>query len=299
MLRFSMILSIFLAFSVSASAQSSKYSSWSDPSNPKPTENSATFAEKLHKLIDDAEKAKAADPVFLKDLRALANSYAAPSLSVVLSDSFDDGDFTKDPTWQVLSGDYFIEKGWGLRNKVAQTGQSSQSSTQLNSGEDVAIAIFGSILQQATGAKNKPAAPAQPTENAIATPVKISNAFSMSMSISSWLANGHFEAGVFQGNDASTGYRLVYKSGRPLDLIKVGSQGRTSIAQSNAAQSIEDKKFHDIVWSRGHDGMMTVSIDGAEIIRVADTSFSDPFDGVRISDQGGDFIIKKITVSGS
>ena len=44
---------------------------------------------------------------------------------------------------------------------------------------------------------------------------------------------------------------------------------------------------------------MRVTLDGSEIMATSDRAFSDPFDGVRISDKGGDFIIKQVKVSGS
>lgn len=98
-------------------AQSTRYSSWSDPAAASGSAGQASlqdFIERLNKLIDDAEKAKAADPVFLKDLRALASGATNPWKTTLLDDSFADGNFTANPVWQVLSGEYFIETGWGL-----------------------------------------------------------------------------------------------------------------------------------------------------------------------------------------
>ena len=307
MKRFLLIFLVSLTWPTVALAQTPKYSTWSDPSQPSAQSSSnadvTEFADKLNKLIDEAEKARAADPMFLKDLRDLANSYAAPTRRIIFSDTFEDGNYTQGPAWNVASGAYFIESGWGLRNKILETGQTTQNEQKVDTGEDLAIALLGSILQQATGAQQQQQAAAQTQnktkENLITSSLRISNSFAMSMEVSSWVANGHFEAGVFQGSNASTGYRMVYQSGQPLQLVKVGSKGRTVIAQSNAALSIEDKKFHAIEWSRAPGGQMVVSVDGIEMIRATDRSFSDAFDGVRLSDQGGDFIVKRISVDGS
>jgi len=303
MMRFFLVFAISLTLPLVVSAQTPKYSTWSDPSKPSAqgvgNAEVKTFVDELNKLINDAEKAKAADPVFLKDLRALANSYSAPTLQTIFSDAFEDGNFTQGPTWNVASGAYFIENGWGLRNKILTSGQAAQTENKVNSGEDLAVALLGSILQQATGAQQPTKAPvAETKENLITSSVRISNTFSMTLDYSSWGANGHFEAGVFQGGNATTGYRVVYRSGQPLQLIKVGSKGRSVIAQSSTALTIEDKKFHAIKWSRTADGQMVVSIDGTEMISIVDKSFSDAFDGVRISDQGGDFIVKRIAIDG-
>lgn len=303
MFRFFLVFTILLASPLATLAQTTKYSTWSDPSQPSAqtagNTEVKTFADKLNRLINDAEKAKAADPIFLKDLRALANSYSTPVLHTVFSETFEDGNYTQAPTWNVVSGAYFIENGWGLRNRILATEQPAQTENKNNSGEDIAIALLGSILQQATGGQQQQAAPlAQAQENLITSSVRLSNAFTMTLDFSSWLDNGHFEAGVFQGGNATTGYRILYKSGQPLQLIKVGSKGKSTIAQSNTLLSIEDKKFHSVKWSRATDGQMIVTIDGTEMIRVTDSSFSDAFDGIRVSDQGGDFIVKRIAIDG-
>lgn len=306
MKRFLLIFLVSLALPAVALAQTPKYSTWSDPSKPSTQTSSNAdgtgFADKLNKLIDEAEKARAADPTFLKDLRALANSYSLPTLRTIFNDTFEDGNYTQSPAWNVASGAYFIESGWGLRNKILEAGQTAQNEQQVDSGEDLAIALLGSILQQATGAQQQQQAAAstqtKTQENLITSSVRISNAFVMSMEVSSWIANGHFEVGVFQGSNANAGYRILYQSGQPLQLLKVGSKGRTTIAQSNTLLTIEDKKFHTIRWSREASGEMIVSVGGKEMIRATDRSFSDAFDGVRLSDQGGDFIVKRISVDG-
>ncbi len=289
-------LSILLLPNV-LSAQSSRYSTWADPSS-RTAANPAldSFVEELNKLIDDAEKARAADPTFLRDLRNLANGQKVTPLKVLVSDTFADGDYTNNPTWQIVSGDYFIENGWGLRNRLITANAQTSSSSSGNSGEDFAKAVLGQILKRAT---NTPSQQTAATENLIALRAPISNAFVLEVEMSSWDANNHFELGVFQGQQPHAGYRLLYVSGKGIQLHRVGNSGSSVIATSSEAIAIEDKDFHNIVWSRGDDGSMRVSLNGTEVIATSDRGFSDPFDGVRISDKGGDFIIKRIKVSGS
>ncbi len=286
----------------SGHAQDNRYSTWADPNAQ--NDVAATDAEarlkdliaRLNKMIDAAEKSRAADPTFLRDLRALANVAASPWNTVVLDDAFADGDFTQNPSWQVLSGDYFIEQGWGLRNRILSNADQVQpsSSDSNNSGEDLAKVLLGNILRRATGVENQTG----PVENMIVTRVPISNAFRLSAEISSWVENGHLEIGVFQGGAARIGYRLLYVGGKGLQLHRVGNSGSSVIESATKALTLEDKKYHAIVWSRGTDGKMTVTVDGETVISTVDRGFSDPFDGVRISNKTGDFIIKRITATG-
>ena len=186
-------------------AQNTRYSTWSNPADSSPGANPGVpqaFIDKLNTLIDEAEKANAADPVFLQDLRNLATGAVNPWNTVVLDDAFADGNFTANPAWDVLSGEYFIETGWGLRNRLITAQQSQQSSG--NSGDDLAKAIFGQILQRATGAQGTTSS--TPGENIIVTRTAISNAFSLDVEMSSWQADSHFEVGVFSGR---TGVRRI------------------------------------------------------------------------------------------
>lgn len=272
-------------------AQNSRYSTWSDPSGQASGgEDLKTFIEKLNKLIDEAEKAKAADPVFLQDLRNLANGAKSPWNTVVLDDAFADGNFTANPAWEVLSGAYFIETGWGLRNKLIQS-QPQQSSD--SGGDDLAKVLLGTILKRATGQQGA----SQPASNVIVTRTKLTNAFQIQLELSSWEPGGNFTVGVFQGQDANIGYRLLYTSGKGVQIHRVGNSGSSVVATSEPL-TFEDKKSHTITWNRGTDGAMRVSVDGKEMISTSDRGFSDPFDGVRLSNTSGDFIVKRITARG-
>lgn len=273
-------------------AQNSRYSTWSDPSAQSTGgEDLNAFIEKLNKLIDEAEKAKAADPVFLQDLRNLANGAKTPWNTVVLDDAFADGNFTANPAWEVLSGAYFIETGWGLRNKLIQAQQ--QQSSGSAGGDDLAKVLLGTILKRATGQQNT----SQPASNVIVTRTKVTNAFQIELELSSWEPDGNFTVGVFQGQAANIGYRLLYTSGKGVQLHRVGSSGSSVVATSEPL-TLEDKKSHVIRWSRGTDGQMVINVDGNEMISTTDRGFSDPFDGVRISNTSGDFIVKRITAKG-
>ena len=47
------------------------------------------------------------------------------------------------------------------------------------------------------------------------------------------------------------------------------------------------------------DGLMAVSLDGKEIMTANDRAYNQDFDGLRLVNRGGDYIIKSITVNGT
>lgn len=285
------------------------YKSWNNPDAvASPTASDKKFQEfvaKLNALVDKAEKAKAADPTFLRDLRDLANGFKRQANTVVLSDEFLDGNFEANPKWNVLSGEYWVEKGWGLRSAIKLQGQTAAAQPSERKNKDAAAALFGQLLSKALGAKQQTTTPqpAAPNHAAIHSNATIPNAFALEAQFSSWTDEGRLEMVMYQGNMTSAsntaGYRLAYIPGGGVELIRVSSRGTTLLDASKLAIPLEDKKFHSVEWLRHRDGQMTVKIDGKQVLSVADKGFRDPFNGIALINHGGDYILKKLTISGA
>jgi len=298
-------LALLITAAAPASAQQSRYSQWSDPNAPSADDRLQGFIDRLNKLIDEGEKARAADPNFLRDLRDLAGGYDRPWRHQVLSDAFIDGDYTADPAWSVTSGKYWVERGWGLRSAVKPGATSNTAESRPASNQEKAAQLFGAILNQALGGGQ--GSQGSTTQNApaaaiIHAPAAISNAFAMELDFSSWSAEGEFQVAVYQGQfkgSASPGYRLTYRPGGTLQIDRVSSRGTSVVERATKAHPLEDKKIHRIQWQRYGDGRMSVSINGTEVLTTADRGFRDAFSGLALINTGGDYIIKTVAVSGT
>ena len=310
-MRFWAALCVSILLPAFAADAGQHYRSWTDPNAPTGTGSQQDFVDKLREMIDEAEKARAADPQFLGDLRGLAREYDSPRRPrrrVVLSDRFEDGDFTHDPTWTVTQGRYWVERGWGLRSavKVGSAAAQSAPEPERRKSRDVAAAIFGQILQQAIDPEGKlgsgqtadttSAAPA----TAIQTAVAVTNAFAVEIDLSSWSAEGRLEIGPYQGApwgaERAQGYVLAYTPGGGLELLRVSPRGSSIIERRTGLVALEDKKTHRLLWTRNADGLMAVSIDGREVLKASDQAHRGPFEGFRIVNRGGDYILKRIAV---
>ena len=258
------------------------------------------FVDRLNTLIDEGETARAADPRFLRDLRDLARGYDRPWRKLVLSDDFGDGNFTADPAWTVTAGRYWVEGGWGLRSKVDPAAAQPQQQGKV-SGRDAALAILGTILGQAAGQGEGggPAATGPAAAAAIHTGVRITNAFSIEIELSSWLGQGRLEFGPYQGADRATGYRLAYTPGGALELLRVSPWSSSVIERAAGPLTLEDKKAHRIEWTRRPDGAMAVVLDGEPLFTAVDRGVTDPFDGFLMVNRGGDYIVKRLAVYGT
>jgi len=299
-------VALVLTQTTPADAQSSRYNQWTNPdgTSQQKEKEARAFADELNKLVDEAERARAADPQFLRDLRDLARKYDNPWRVTQLNDTFTDGDFTKNPVWTVSKGKFWVERGFGLRASFDQT-QSSPSTS--SSKSDPAAQILGAILNQALGGggggssgEPNPITGKLP-QAAIHTATRISNAFAIRLEMTSWKDKGFFEVGPYQGENRSAGYRLLYRTGKTpsVELVRVSSRGTGLIESYNQALNLEDKKTHLLEWTRDQFGEMKVSVDGKEIIKTNDRSFRDPFDGLSIINNGGDYIISRVTVHGA
>ncbi|WP_440998204.1 hypothetical protein, partial [Arhodomonas sp. SL1] len=75
-----------------------------------------------------------------------------------------------------------------------------------------------------------------------------------------------------------------------LNLWNRGYQGEVDI---------EDGATHAILWTRDRDGRMQIDLDGESLIQVTDRGFTDPFRGVVMVNDGGDYAVRSMVVKGT
>ncbi|MBL4747710.1 MAG: hypothetical protein JKY17_02640 [Magnetovibrio sp.] len=261
------------------------------------------FLNALKALTREAERDRAANPVFLRDLKNLAARYEHPLSVRIIFDDFKDGDYIRNPQWSVTSGEYRVERGYGLRNQVIMATTNEPVSTPKMNRKKLAMTILGAVLN---GNKRKtdsaPPLPPIPVKAAsITTRARIPNAFALSTDISSWKSQGRYEIALTQGTSGS-GYRLAYRPGvagalAKLDLIKVTTRGQ-SVIDHTALPSLEDQRSHTIAWTRNMGGLMIVTVDGKSSLKARDQTFRDGFNRLLLTSDGTDVIVKSISVMG-
>ncbi len=291
-MRRAILILACLALAQPAAAQQQRYAPWTDPGAPADDERLADFIGRLKGLIDEAESSRAADPRFLRDLRDLATGYDRPWRKSALFDDFRDGDYTANPAWTVTGGRFGIARDWGLRSTV----QAAPARRKVT-GEEAALAFLGQILDKSQ--RKKGAAGNTGGDAAIHTAAAITNAFAIQVELSSWMLDGRLEFGPYQGAAGGAGYSLSYRPDQPLELLSVSSRGARVVDRGSAPVTLEDKRPHRIEWIRRADGRMAVSVDGAPVLNTADRGFGGPFDGFRLVNRGGDFILRSVSVKGT
>lgn len=203
---------------------------------------------------------------------------AAPTANFVtrISDDFADGDYDRNPNWRVLAGEFTVRDG-ALQTTVVRRQESSQ---------DIGRALLGNVLGQALGVRLPGAAEGA----AIAQSTSVDNAFRVTANLTGSADPGALvNLGLFQGAEASSGYRLVYMADeqQPLRLLAVSGQEAATIAAVAPAARLNDGRRHAIEWLRAPGGRMTVRLDGVVVIDATDNRFTGAFDGFSLINGGG------------
>jgi hypothetical protein len=105
---------------------------------------------------------------------------------------------------------------------------------------------------------------------------------------------GRAELGPYQGDPQGPGYRLVHVNdagaGVPSFLLERRDAGGAGVLLDayNGPLEVADGREREIRWLRDSKGLMTVSIDGEEILAARDGALAGGFDGVVLVNTGGD-----------
>ena len=313
-----------------AADDGSRYSEW-QPEGTEATSSPAldALARELEALIDEAESARAAHPRFLQDLRDIIDAHIADARprKALIRDDFSDGDYTDDPRWDVVSGDFSIDRRLGLRTTIPLSGadtetmrlnldtirdkgdellekgealldQSKDTIGDLLSGEKTLDDLWGGGDDE----EKADTGPAGPEPAEIVLEADIPNAFALELELMSGITHrdARFEIDLFQGRGGASGYRLSYLPGDDpgLQLSRFGRRSAEVIGESDDELALEDGRSHTVALVRHGDGTMTVSVDGSEHIRVKSSALEDPFGGLSLVNSGGDYAIRSIAVYG-
>ncbi len=255
----------------------------------------------LRELIRDAETRHSADPRFLDSLRSLARQYArhghyeAASRHAVIEDDFRDGNYTRNPAWQVAAGRFWVDASRALRTQVDLS--AAQPTSGKTSSKDAAVAILGALLTQGAGVDTQGVVGSDQAE--IYLPATLSNALTMRASFAVEQSGGRLELGVYQDGARTTGYRVALVPGAqaPVELVRTTPAGSSVLGVYRSPLRLDDGHSHDLEWTRDERGEMTVTIDGQRLFRARDRSLQGDFRGFNLVNLGGDYSVSSVSVA--
>lgn len=310
------LVAALVSTSVSAQQQR-KYDAWSDPNAPQQVEyetpeHTKKMVRELRELLRVGRRDRAAAPAFLDDLertldrhrradRALAEETkqaAAPAPQpqpqpqvnrfAAIEDDFSDGDFTSNPEWKLVRGEFFVARGARLFSFVQPQRRPA------NDSEAIAQ-IFGTLL----GGNRNESRQGSAEPAAIFLPSPITNAFEIRTQLmSDERTGGIIEMGVYQGRDGENGYRLQFNNGE-VRMIRVG---RSTVVIGTATFDFPPRVggrpgTYEVLWNRSKRGKMQVFINGVGHMTATDNGFRDDWDGFRLVNAEGRHGMDAIRIS--
>jgi len=291
------LLSTLLCLSTSlasAAESDSGYKAWQG-ATPVADGSVESLVKELNELIDNAERARAADRNFLSDLRALADRYDWPWQQEIFQSDFTDGKDQRPLPWKITSGEFRAERGLGMVSRV----DAGTTSTSPPSEQDLGVAILGAILDQAlkTGDGSSQTSDASPASMHLMQ--RVSNAFAVDAEVDARGTEGQVHIGLFQKDTEGPGYRLVFMPGDKagLELQRIGSRG-VAVIDTATNLAAPGNQLHTLQWTRDRNGSMNVTLNGSPVLSTTDRGLRDPFDGIEFSNRSGEFALRSLKVSG-
>ena len=264
------------------------------------------LVDELRGLIDEADRARAADPRFLRDLRQILRRYDYPWGARLIEEDFRDGDYTGNPAWVVASGTFSVAWGGGLTSTVRDTvvAPEAQRPRERVRTEDLAAAVLGQLL----GGRPRESAPPPSAPRVIPAevgeiflPVKITNAFAITATLGGRPIEqaGGLDLAVYQGAARQSGYALRHVPGQGITMLRYSARGAAIVEAGGTAIDLTDGAEHVLSWTRTGDGEMAVAMDDTILFTTSDRGFKDPFDGFAMMNRGGDYLLRSITIDGT
>lgn len=271
------------------------------------TDRTQEMIDELNTLIDSADRSRAADRRFIRDLRSVLRRFDNPWQVRLITEDFRDGNFQSNPAWTVESGDFYITRRDGLHSEAVaplalrRSGANGGGRGGGQDSRETVLGIFAEILRSTHTEREDEARPGRRRDRVaviyLRTP--ISNAFAVTAEISAPDPAGDLELVVYQGVGREIGYRLVFLAEGGMELLRDGRRGSSVIDFVDDTPALGGGVTRLIEWTRTAGGQTVIRIDGKAVMEVRDRSFRDPFDGFEFVNRGGEYVLRSLTIDGT
>jgi len=281
------------------------------------TPQTQQMVDALRALIDEADRARAADRRFLRDLRDLAARYDWPWRERLVSVDMTDPALLERGRWRVPEGRFRVDRRDGLIPDLAvapaapaDAPKTGAGARKRDNGRDLALALLGSLLEKpAGGGQPRSSAPAaesarsRSTRATIATDTPVPRAFAARFELRALDRAGSFDIALAQRR-SGYGYRLSLalapmRGDVAIAVRRFTPRGASVIASSSAPGLLADGRLHAVEWTRGERGEIRVGVDGENVLSTVDDGLRDPFDRVELTHVGGRSAVRSLEIWGA
>lgn len=217
---------------------------------------------------------------------AEGNDRSAGEFVTLLSDDFEDGDYTSNPRWRIATGEFSVRNG-GLTSRMDPPHRDTM--------EGVGLELLGSVLERELGIR-------LPSQGGVATAhtaVSIPESFRITTELSGRdLAGGQVNIGPYRDSQLGHGYRLAYLDNNAESLALLRMTQDDQLVLDSTSLSLANDQTVSLDWERQEDGTMTVALNGNVVLQARDRTFSEGFDGFSLINAGGEWTLHSVTIEG-
>ncbi|RMG35364.1 MAG: hypothetical protein D6720_07285 [Gammaproteobacteria bacterium] len=268
-----------------------------------------TLLKELRALAEKARREQAADRWLQRALDDLVARYDRPWQRTLFFDDFRDGDFSRNPHWELLEGHFEVLRNRGLVAWDDSGNRPGERNTRDDTRrkEDLGAALVGALLQQALGPgpENRETESPRPNRygpDRLRARVNATNAFALSATLgASEEPPTHLELALLQSTKGHYGYRLRLQTGRRgfVELERIRN-GRGAIVENvPLKQAFADGRLHDLAWQQTPDGTVKVMLDEKPLFQVRDRAFRDGYPWLELRHDGGDLTLRALRIEGT
>lgn len=266
-----------------------------------PDAQTQKIVDEVRDLATKARKERSADPWLLKAMDDLVQRYYWPWRHSVVDESFADGDYSKNPAWEVSKGKFWVDRSLGLRSKAMPPAAPATDTKQ--DKKKFSDTLRDAVIAEMAGQKQQPAQAAPSASSAeIYLPAKITNSFALDVSFTQHqppAEPGQIEFGLFEGARGGRGYVLVVTTGKEdfVELLRVKNNNAAIVEREPLPASIDTGDLQKLSWRRDPQGGMVVLLNDKTLIETSDRGLTAPFTGFGIINRAGDFAVKQVKLA--
>jgi len=271
----------------------------------------AALLDELRTITQKSREQQAADRWLQRALDDLIAKYDWPWQRKLMYEDFSDGDYTRNPAWQIVQGDFQVVHGQGLSSSIKRNEQKTNNEPAPSQSSEGSLGslVLGALLDKALDNKKantkKSSAPSNidtyTGPNQISVKANVTNAFAVTLAVRTNQDDpSQFDVALLQSEKGLYGYRLRIDTNASgfIELQRIRNGHAAIVESQKLPMNINDNRLHDLAWRQDQEGTVTVLLDEKPVIEVRDRAFRDNYPWLQIEHQAGELTIRSVRVDG-